>query len=259
VQHPPGDGGTALACPDEPHPGGALVFDGTAALAKTDVLPEFGLDRFTIEAWLRRDGVGKRFSSGKGGLHLVPIAAKGLGEGDGSNIDCNYAFGLWGDVLGADFEDMATGANHPVVGTTAIEPGIWHHVAVTFDGSALRLYLDGKPMTTATPRADSIHPFSLGSAIKSDGSAHGFLAGALDEVRVWRYARTRAEIAGSMFKTISVGDGLVARWSLDDTGDPTTAVDSAGGVPLCPCPPSIRRLRAIGEEIVSSPAVAVTS
>ena len=56
---------------------------------------------------------------------MVPIAGKGLGEGDGSNVDCNYGVGLWGDVLGADFEDMATGANHPVTGQTAIPRGEW--------------------------------------------------------------------------------------------------------------------------------------
>jgi hypothetical protein len=225
-----------LACPDENGPGGALGFDGIDDLAKTALVPELGLEKLTIEAWLRRDGAGTTFTSGAGGLRLVPIAGKGLGEGDGSNIDCNYAFGLWGDVLGADFEDMATGGNHPVTGSTAIEVGEWHHVAVTFDGAELRLYvdgeLDGKTATTATPRADSIHPFALGSAIASDGTAHGFLNGALDEVRVWSYARTPDELADGMFKTIAMADGLVGRWALDVAEDPSTAIDTAGHAPL---------------------------
>jgi hypothetical protein len=147
----------------------------------------------------------------------VPLASKGLGEGDGSNIDCNYAFGLWGDVLGADFEDMASGANHPVTGKTAIGRGEWHHVAATYDGAVWRLYvdgvLDGEATANATPRADSIHPFSIGTAIASDGVPHGFLHGALDELRVWNRARTEEEIADGMYRTIAMGEGLVGRCS----------------------------------------------
>ncbi len=224
------------ACPDDGAGGGALQFDGVDDHARSELVPALGLDRYTVEAWLRRDGDGTTFTSGAGGLRLVPIAGKGLGEGDGSNVDCNYTFGLWGDVLGADFEDAATGANHPVVGATGIERGIWHHVAVTFDGTALRLYLDGEldgeTATTATPRADSIHPFAIGSAIASDGVARGFLHGALDEVRVWQYARTAEELTAGMFQTIASADGMVGRWSLDADEVGATAVDSAGSAPL---------------------------
>ncbi|MCA9679730.1 MAG: metallophosphoesterase, partial [Myxococcales bacterium] len=210
---------------------------GVDDVARTALRPELGLDRFTVEAWLRRDGAGTTFTSGAGGLRMVPIAAKGLGEGDGSNVDCNYAFGLWGDVLGADFEDLATGGNHPVVGHTAVAPGVWHHVAMTFDGAALRVYLDGEldgeTATTAMPRADSIHPFAIGGAVASDGTVHGHLAGALDEVRVWGYARTADELVDGMYQTIAVGDGLIGRWALDDDGgDPATAADSVGDAPL---------------------------
>lgn len=229
------DGDASLACPEDT--GGALLFDGVDDLAKTEVVPALGLEQFTVEAWVRRDGAGTTFSSGKGGLRLVPIATKGLGEGDGSNIDCNYAFGLWGEVLGADFEDMATGGNHPVVGATALEPGRWHHAAMTFDGAALRLYLDGEldgeTETTATPRGDSIHPFGLGSAIDSKGVARGHFHGALDEVRVWSYARTGDELTDGMFKTIAMADGVVGRWSLDGVStDPEVAEDSVGQAPL---------------------------
>ena len=29
---------------------------------------------------------------------------------------------------------MATGANHPVFGTTKIWPGVWYHAAATYNG-----------------------------------------------------------------------------------------------------------------------------
>lgn len=231
-----GDPTPPLACPGDTTPGGAIAFDGVDDYARTEVTPEVGLSTFTIEAWVRREADGTTFTTGSGGLRLVPIATKGLGEGDGSNIDCNYAFGFWGDVLGADFEDMATGANHPVFGKTAIPRGEWHHVAATYDGTTWRLYvdgvLDGEATVNAMPRADSIHPFAIGTAITSKGEPRGFFSGAIDELRLWNYARTADEIADSMYRTIAMADGLVGRWSFDVGGDdPSVAADSTGTVP----------------------------
>ncbi len=192
-----------------------------------------GSAEFTVEAWVRRDGPGETAGTGVGGLSLVPIAGKGRGEKDGSNLDCNYAFGFWGDVLGADFEDMASGANHPVQGQTKVSWGVWHHVAASFDGSTWRLFLDGKldasKATSATPRYDSIQHFGIGTALNSAGTAAGHLHGAVDEVRVWDHARSETEIAGAMFETVSQGNGLVSRWALDAADQ--TAVDSVGKNP----------------------------
>jgi hypothetical protein len=231
------DGGddTPLACPDAIGPGGALALDGVDDHAKTELVPALGLSTFTIEAWVRRDGDGTTYTTGAGGLRLVPIAGKGLGEGDGSNIDSNYGFGFWGDVLGADFEDMVSGGNHPVTGNTAIARGEWHHVAATYDGTTWRLYVDGvldaEATVNATPRADSVHPFSIGSAVASDGVPHGFMQGAIDELRVWNRARTAEEIADGMYRTIAMGEGLLARWSFDAGGDTAVAADTVGTAP----------------------------
>ncbi len=230
----PGDDAPSLTCP-EPGAGGALSFDGVDDHATTGLRPELGLETFTIEAWVRREGDGVTMTSGNGGLRLVPIAAKGLGEGDGSNVDCNYAFGFWGDVIGADFEDLGTGANHPVTGKTAISRDVWHHVAATYDGASWRLYVDGvldaEAVVNARPRADSIHPFGLGTAIDSTAVPRGFLHGSLDEVRVWKHARTVDEIRDAMYRTIAQADGLVARWGLDaDAVDPTLTISGASSL-----------------------------
>ncbi len=215
----------------------ALSLDGTDDHVSMGRAPALGLATFTVEAWVRREGDGRTMGTGVGGLTLVPIAGKGRGENDGSNVDCNYAFGFFGDVLGADFEDMATGANHPVIGRTAVSRDRWHHVAVTYDGNTWRLFLDGVQDGSATtgmarPRADSIQHFALGTAMNSTGVAAGRLDGDLDEVRVWDHARTAAEVAASMRRAITEADGLVAHWALDeeDLGAPDTASDLNGTI-----------------------------
>lgn len=209
----------------------SLVFDGVDDWVTMGAAPALGLDQLTIEAWVRRDGRGKTFSTGAGGLALVPIAGKGRGEGDGSNIDCNYAFGFAGDVLGADFEDTASGANHPVVGKTGIPLGEWHHVAATYDGTTWRLYLDGRldgeAKVDATPRKDSAQHFGIGAALDTKGAPAGFLHGAVDEVRVWRRARSTTEIASGRHARFAAGTpDLVSRWALDQTDG--KVLDSAG-------------------------------
>jgi len=133
----------------------------------------------------------------------VPIISKGRGENDETVKNCNYIFGFVGEVLGADFEDMADGGNHPVFGAISVGIGQWHHVAATYDGTTFRLYLDGKldgksDTGGATPRHDSIQHFGLGTALNSTGVAAGHLKGALAEVRVWNTALGAATTAANM-------------------------------------------------------------
>ncbi|HEY0137904.1 MAG TPA: LamG-like jellyroll fold domain-containing protein [Nannocystis sp.] len=209
-----------------------LVFDGSSSVVM-GAAPELGLSTFTLEAWVRRDGRGKSAGTGVGGLKLVPIISKGRGESDGSNVDCNYNFGFYGDVLGADFEDMATGANHPIYGKTALALGTWYHVAATYDGSTWRLYVDGvldaESKADATPRHDSIQHFGLGAAFNSMGEAAGGLLGAIDEVRVYSRALDAAEILATRDSTTPNPADLVAHYHLDAAE--ATALDSAGSLP----------------------------
>lgn len=227
------DGGPAASCPAEPPDRGALLLDGNTGYLTMGPAPALGLATFTVEAWVRRDGRGVEAGTGEGGLRLVPIAGKGRGEEDGSPLDCNYAFGFAGDVLGADFEDMATGGNHPVRGATPIPIGEWHHVAASYDGATWRLYVDGRVdaelMAGATPRADSIQHFAVGTTMSSTGAPAGYLEGAIDEVRVWNRALSGDEIASGMRSALASGDGLVARWALDPEGG-AEAADSVGGM-----------------------------
>jgi len=196
----------------------ALAFDGSAGVSMGPA-PDLGADEFTLAAWVRRDALGSEASTGVGGIRHVPLITKGRGEADGSNVDCNYALGLVGDVLGADFEDLESGANHPVLGKTPLDLGRWHHVAATYDGERFRLYLDGEldaelPLT-ATPRYDSIQHFALGTAINSAGLSAGGFVGAMDEVRVYSRALGAAELLSSMYASEPAELGLIGHYRLE--------------------------------------------
>ena len=196
------------------------------------LLPELGLDVFTLECWFYRSGAGVTSSSGSGGVNAAPLITRGRGESDGSTLDCNYFFGVTSSgVLAADFEDMASGANHPVLGSTSIQNSVWYHAAVTYDGSTWRLYLNGglenEETETATPRHDSIQHFCIASAMNSTGVREGAFDGVIDEVRVWSYVRTQQQIQDAMALEITLETGLVGRWGFNE-GSGYLADDSSG-------------------------------
>jgi hypothetical protein len=211
----------------------ALDFDGVDDRVTMGQAPTLGLSQFTAEAWIKRTGAGQSTGSGSGGVTMIPLIAKGRGETDGDTRDCNYFFGIRATdgVLAADFEDMATGANHPVVGATPVSSNVWHHVAVSYDGTTWGLYLDGQLDATlaanATPRFDSIQHFGLGTALNSTGVAAGFFDGTIDEARVWNHARSLAQIKSGMTAPITSASGLVGRWGLNE-GSGMVAANSAG-------------------------------
>ena len=207
-------------------------FNGTSSQIAMGVAPGLGAAAFTLETWFKKTGTGVATGSGSGGITAVPLVTKGRSEGDGSNIDCNYFLGVSDTgVLAADFEDMATGSNHPAWGVTAIQNDIWYHAAATYDGTTWRLYLNGvlesATAANATPRYDSIQHFGLGTAFNSAGVAAGRFQGVMDEARVWNHARSEAEIRAAINTEVAAATGLLGRWGLNE-GSGTTAADSSG-------------------------------
>ena len=219
-------------------PNNAIDFTGTNAYVTFGQAPGLGVSTLTIEAWFRRDGTGATSDTGSGGFLAIPIVAKGRAQDEATTNNMNYFLGIVGtsNVLGADFEDNATGLNHPVTGTTPILPdGVWHHAAATYDingtNGTWRLYLDGVLETTLpvgafTPRFDSIQHASIGSALNTSGTPEGFFNGVIDEVRIWDKALTLSELQAGINQQILNSPDLVARWGLNESGSTTTVLDS---------------------------------
>jgi len=176
-------------------------------------------------------------SFGGVGVSAVPLVSKGRGESDGGTQDMNYFMGIrqLDGVLVADFEDMATGLNHPVAGMTRVIDGNWHHAAVSYDGNEWVIYLDGLVDGTAdtggaTPRHDSLQHFGVASAVNTAGAAEGRFRGAIDEVRVWNVPLTAEDLWSRIDEAQGEAvPGLVARWGFAEEGG-TVAGDSAGGI-----------------------------
>ena len=90
-----------------------------------------------------------------------------------------------------------SGANNGANGTSALTPNTWSHLAVTFDGATLRLYVNGTQVGTlaqAGTIVTSTNPLQIGG----DSIYGQFFQGMIDEVRVYNTALTLAQIQADM-------------------------------------------------------------
>lgn len=100
-------------------------------------------------------------------------------------------------------------------GVQAVPLGQWTHVAVSFDGTTRRYYIDGAlDFEQATPGSLPINFEPLGIGADSNGAFD--FEGNLAEVRIWSIARTQQEIRNDLARQIDRDEpGLVAAWNLD--------------------------------------------
>jgi hypothetical protein len=98
----------------------------------------------------------------------------------------------------------------------SLEPGAWHHVAGTFDGKTLRLFIDGTEVATGQGwlpgNSLGVHaPIRIG-----DESASGPVS-RFHDLRVWTYARTPQQIRYSLREPPARGEqGLAALFSFTE-------------------------------------------
>jgi Concanavalin A-like lectin/glucanases superfamily/Bacterial Ig-like domain (group 3)/Domain of unknown function (DUF4214) len=140
----------------------------------------------TLEAWVKATAPGTY-------RYLVSKGANG-------NIAASYA--LYAGGSGGLFFYVYNGAGTAVLSPDAgrgVWDGKWHHIAGTYDGAAVRLYVDGVQVGNGSPTQLRIgyglpttNDFFLGAY---NGSAA--FSGAIDEVKFYKRALTGTEIQAS--------------------------------------------------------------
>ena len=120
--------------------------------------------------------------------------------------------------------------------TNVLTLNTWQHVAGTFDGAFLRLYVNGV-LTDSIAKTVSIVGSSSVNLYLGESPAYAgrYFPGRIDEVRIWNIVRTQAEIQASMNSELcSVPSNVKAYYTLNhgtaggtNTGI-TTATDYSG-------------------------------
>jgi hypothetical protein len=153
-----------------------------------DVRDSDALDspRATVSAWVRSSGTPGAFRY---------IVAKG------GNGCCTGSYGLYTGPSGGIEFYVATSETTYVRspdGGTGLWDGQWHNVVGTFDGTTVRLYVDGRQVGDGSPDAASIpygmpsgNDLAIGNYLWCTGA--GFV-GDIDEVKVFDRALSSDEI-----------------------------------------------------------------
>ncbi len=102
-------------------------------------------------------------------------------------------------------------------GVTAINDDQWHHIATTYDGANMILYVDGifeNSLAATGAIASSTDPLSIGYSIGHN--LYPFI-GKIDEVRVWDVARNLSQISATMNTTLAGNEAsLVAYYDFNN-------------------------------------------
>lgn len=133
----------------------------------------------------------------------------------------------------------------------------WTHVAGTWDGQTSRLFVNGQEVGSAIgsgPLRDQGDWLRIGKG--SDvATPIEVWNGSIDEVRVWPFARTGAEIAATMNQELDRVPGEVSTWNLNGNANDSSAGRHAtvsGAVTYTPGPTNLTTLTYPGVAFGSS-------
>ncbi len=195
--------------------GAALKFDGEDDCVTIPDAPDLQLgEEFTLEAWVKPEG----------GDKSNPIFFK--------ETEYHFSYAL---SLGFNNDDYPEGAlayapyeTVEVEDPTELAQNTWNHLAMTYDGDAMRLYVNGELTDTVGTSKGAISS-SGDLRIGCNQEWEDFSTGKIDEVHIYERALDAGEIAADKAAALQTPSaGPVAAYSFDeDEGE--TANDPAGG------------------------------
>jgi glucose/arabinose dehydrogenase/PKD repeat protein len=176
--------------------GNALVFNGTDALVTIPDSASLDLtDAMTLEAWVFPTLAGANW---RDVIYKVNDIYFLEGSSPGTGVP----------AVGATF------SGPPLVGPSALPANTWSHLAATYDGAALILYVNGAPVASR-PQTGSVLTSNGELSIGGDSVFGQYFGGRIDEVRIYNRALAASEIQLDMSHSIDPayfdtdGDGVL--------------------------------------------------
>ncbi|TAN48315.1 MAG: DUF4347 domain-containing protein, partial [Methylococcaceae bacterium] len=192
---------------------GSISLDGTGDFIDTGVTADITFADFTLEAWI------KTTSSNEA------ILAKSDSDGTWEMGEKSFYINSNGKI---NFEGAYNGF---ISGTSAVNDGAWHHVAVVWDYSGSgssgtgKIYVDGVDDAASSNYAANVgdntgDTLRIGQtkSVANDDSHQNDFSGQIDDVRIWSIARSATEINNDKSSRLASGtSGLYADFLLDSS------------------------------------------
>ncbi|MFN6515987.1 MAG: LamG-like jellyroll fold domain-containing protein [Nostoc sp. CreGUA01] len=186
-----------------------LVFDGQDDSINLGNKLEFKIEKqITLEAWVycqnqrRRTGIVS---------NVFDTAAQESGYGLLLDGKSGIFFAL---------KTASQGIHYLSSKVDSLKLNQWHHLAGTYDGKQIKVYIDGVEKATKTASNSPINyepenDLFIGT-YKDNNETYPF-QGKITEVRIWKVARTQQEIQNNLYQRLGGNEpGLVGYWPLNE-------------------------------------------
>jgi hypothetical protein len=214
----------ALVGEDDP----AAVFDGKTSVLSVSGAPDYaGTQPYTLELWVRPKAI-------DGTYRFLVSREETTSAG-------RQGTGIWLSSGGLGFERWTNGVSSTVDYTAGLPAGAWSYVTATYDGTTMRLYVNGSQVgsrETSTSLLAQDGPTEIGAGA---GGHAGFFAGDIDEVALYSRAIIRSHVGAHRAAA---------------TGAPCAPISGAGGSTYTPVLADLGRTLAVTVTATNSHASA---
>ena len=193
-------------------PGAGNAYDFNSNYISAPNNPTLNPNFISIEAWIKAD------SWGANSWENVIVSKDGWASG-------NQGYVLRAGANGTlSFNFAGVGAWYEVTSTPVMALNKWYHVAGTYDGTTLRIYINGEEVNTFAYNGtinNGTYDLHIGRAAFTNGG-NRYFDGMIDEVRVWSQAIPQSSIQDYMCQKVTATHpeyaSLSAYYNFDDAG-----------------------------------------
>ncbi len=195
----------------------SLTFDGTDDYCEVSYASVLNPPVFTLSCWVKvaqtsnwQSIVTSRMAGGMPSGYIIYVSPTDPpGQG----------FTFW---LGDGSQFLHLIDNSPVVSE-------WTHIAVTYDGANMNLYLNGKPSASGPFACSDFvpnpqYPLRIGTGC-TEGPPNLFFGGEISDMRLWNKALTAARIQAEMYSREPQNTSHLAAWWPIKAGSGSTLYD----------------------------------
>ena len=184
----------------------ALSLDGNSSYLEVASSPSLDIStELTIELWFTND-------TPQNDVFLI------MKSGDMFSFPCLYGLYITnGSSRAGLYLSLKTAGAMQISRNGDFADRGWHHLAGTFDGQIMTLYINGvKRASLPLEKNDEIITEDCSLQIGAWPGNRAFHSGLIDEVRLWKVARTQAEIQAAMNSPLTgKEEGLAGYWNFD--------------------------------------------